>query len=62
MSHPEYKRQQVIVTALARSTRRLRRVTSRSHHAQGSIRFREARVSLSALKPEEAYKFIYNVL
>lgn len=55
MSHPEYKRQQVIVTALARSTRRLRRVTSRS---QGSIRFREARVSLSALKPEEAYKFI----
>lgn len=58
MSHPEYKRQQVIVTALARSTRRLRRVTSRSHHAQGSIRFREARVSLSALKPEEAYKFI----
>ena len=58
MSHPEYKRQPVIVTTLARSTRRLRRVTSRSHHTQGSIRFREARVSLSALKPEEAYNFI----
>lgn len=37
MSHPEYKRQQVIVTALARPTRRLRRVTSRSHHAQGRV-------------------------
>ena len=57
VSHPKYKRQQVTATALARSTRQLRRVNfSLSSCARvNSVWIREARVSLSALKPEEAY-------
>lgn len=57
VSLPDHKRQQVTATALARSTRRLRRVTSRSHHAQGSIRFEFVKLESAWVhwNQEEAY-------
>ena len=57
VSLPDHKRQQVTATALARSTRRLRRATSRSHHAEGSIRFEFVKLESAWVhwNQEEAY-------